>query len=90
MAERGLLNVHPAEVIGSAQDIDTVNTEIKDAFVRLKSEGDEVVGGSWTGSAADKLDEGWQQWQQGIHKLTLALDDAVRMVVKSAETLGRQ
>ena len=89
MAKRDVLAVHTAGVIASAKDIDQVNTEIKEAFLRLKSEGQEVIGGSWTGSAATKLDEGWQQWQEGIHTLTRALEEAVAYTIKSAETFKR-
>ncbi|MDO3019347.1 WXG100 family type VII secretion target [Mycobacteroides abscessus subsp. abscessus] len=75
-----------AGVISSAQDIDDVNTEIKGAFDRLKTEGDEVVGGSWTGTAASKLDEGWQQWQRGVHEITGALDWVLGQVTGAATT----
>lgn len=74
-------------VIGSAKDIDDANTAIKTAFERLKTEGDDVIDGSWTGTAADKLDEGWQQWQQGIHKIVNALDHETGHVVKAATAL---
>lgn len=80
------LYVQYAGVIGSANDIENVNTEIKGAFHRLQTEGDEVVGGSWTGSAADKLDEGWQQWQRGVHEITGALDRVLNVVTAGANT----
>ncbi|SHQ33959.1 WXG100 family type VII secretion target [Mycobacteroides abscessus subsp. bolletii] len=69
-----VLYLRPKEAIGSIDDIIEANTDIKHGFVRLQSEGQEVIGGSWTGSAASKLDEGWQQWQDGIHKITASLD----------------
>lgn len=74
-------------VIGSAKDIDDANTAIKTAFERLKTEGDDVIDGSWTGTAASKLDEGWQQWQEGIHKIVTALDHETGLVVKAATAL---
>ncbi|WP_423488535.1 WXG100 family type VII secretion target [Mycobacteroides sp. PCS013] len=80
------LYVQYAGVIGSVNDIDAVNTEIKGSFNRLKTEGDEVVGGSWTGTAADKLDDGWQQWQQGLHTITGALDWVLGQVTGAATT----
>lgn len=80
------LYIQFAGVISSANDINDVNTEIKGSFHRLKSEGDEVVGGSWTGTAADKLDEGWQQWQQGVHTITGALDWVLGQVTGAAST----
>jgi WXG100 family type VII secretion target len=89
MAERerdGVLSVQPWEVIASANDIDQINMDIKEAFVRLKSKGDEVINGSWTGSAADKLDEGWQQWQEGIHKVVVALEQVTGLVMNAANT----
>lgn len=89
MAEQGgdgVLYVQPRDVIASARDIDEVNMDIKDAFMRLKAEGDEVINGSWTGSAASKLDEGWQQWQQGIHKIVVALEHVTGLVIHSANT----
>ncbi|WP_078314923.1 WXG100 family type VII secretion target [Mycobacterium sp. D16Q16] len=82
-----VLYLQYAGVIGSAKDIDDANTAIKTLFDRLKTEGDEVVGGSWTGSAASKLDEGWQQWQEGIHKLVLALDQATSWAAAAATSL---
>lgn len=82
----GVLDVHPNGVIASANDIDEVNAAIKASFARLKSEGDEVINGSWTGAAARKLDEGWQQWQQGIHKIVLALEHTTALVINAANT----
>ena len=86
----GVLDIHVPDVITSAQGIDDVNTEIKAAFEQLKSEGDEVIEGSWTGSAANKLDEGWQQWQQGIHKIIVALEQATGLVAASDNRIQRQ
>ncbi|MHA3019632.1 WXG100 family type VII secretion target [Mycobacterium sp. BMJ-28] len=86
----GVLDVHVPGVITSAQGIDDVNTEIKAAFEQLKGEGDEVIEGSWTGTAATKLDEGWQQWQQGIHKIVVALEQATGLVMESANRFQRQ
>lgn len=78
------LYVHFAGVISSVNDIDAVNTEIKGSFDRLKTEGDDVIDGSWTGTAADKLDEGWQQWQQGLHTIVGALDGVLGLVTAGA------
>jgi WXG100 family type VII secretion target len=89
MVERssgGVFYIRPAEVITSAQDIDELNDDIKEVFLRLKSQGDEVINGSWTGSAASKLDEGWQQWQQGIHKIVVALEQVTGLVIDAAQT----
>ncbi|TDZ94263.1 WXG100 family type VII secretion target [Mycobacteroides salmoniphilum] len=82
----GVLYLKYAGVISSVNDIDAVNTEIKGSFNRLKTEGEEVVGGSWTGTAADKLDEGWQQWQRGVHEITGALDGVLGLVTAGANT----
>lgn len=86
----GVLDVRVAEVIASAQGIDDVNTDIKAAFEQLRAEGSEVIEGSWTGSAASRLDEGWQQWQQGVHKIVVALEHATGLVAVSAERFQRQ
>lgn len=80
-----VLYLRPKEAISSIDDIIGANTDIKHAFIRLQSEGQEVIGGSWTGSAASKLDEGWQQWQDGIHKITASLD-GISELAKAAVT----
>jgi WXG100 family type VII secretion target len=83
------IHVKPHEVIKSVKGIDDVNDEIKRTFAKLKAEGEAVITGSWTGSAADKLNEGWQEWQQGIAKVTRALDQANRLVEAAAGRFQR-
>lgn len=85
-----VLGIRVPEVITSAQGIDDVNSDIKTAFEALKAEGDEVIEGSWTGTAAVKLDDGWQQWQQGVHKIVVALEQATGLVVESANRFQTQ
>ncbi|GLE57221.1 hypothetical protein NJBCHELONAE_25290 [Mycobacteroides chelonae] len=80
------LAIRVPEVITSAQGIDNVNSDIQNAFNRLKTEGDEVIDGSWTGTAADKLDEGWQQWQQGVYRIVNALEAVNGLVIGSANS----
>lgn len=86
----GVLGIRTPDVVTSAQAIDDVNTDIKTAFDALKTEGDEVIEGSWTGTAAAKLDEGWQQWQQGVHKIVVALEHATDLVAQSAKRFQQQ
>lgn len=81
--------INPQGVITSAQGIDDVNAEIKKAFTRLKAEGDAVITGSWTGSAADKLSEGWREWQDGVDKITTALARVNELVASAARTFQR-
>lgn len=76
-------------VITSVKGIDDINDEIKKTFAQLKTEGDAVIAGSWTGSAADKLNEGWQEWQEGITKVTAALDLINRAVETAAQRFQR-
>ena len=82
-------HVKPQGVIKSVKGIDDVNDEIKRTFARLKTEGEAVITGSWTGSAADKLNEGWKEWQQGIAKVTSALDQVNRLVEAAAHRFQR-
>ena len=76
-------------VITSVQGIDDVNAEIKAAFKQLKTEGENVITGSWTGSAASKLNEGWQEWQDGVAKIIGALDQVNQVVASAARTFHR-
>lgn len=79
------LSVDVAGVITSAKGIDDVNAEIKEAFAQLKREADAVIKGSWTGTAADKVHDGWREWQDGVGKITRALDQVNGLVAHAAQ-----
>lgn len=85
----GVLSVNTDGVIDSAAEIEQVAMALRAEFEKLRAEGDAVIKGSWTGAAADKLDDGWQEWQAGIHKITAALDQATRLVAAAANTFRR-
>ncbi|WP_205877922.1 WXG100 family type VII secretion target [Mycobacterium camsae] len=78
------LSIDPAGVITAAKSIDEVNTEIEEAFKRLKREAEAVIKGSWTGAAADKVHDGWREWQDGVGKITQALDQVTGLVAQAA------
>lgn len=78
------LSIDVPGVITSAKGIDDVNTEIKQAFAQLESEAEAVIKGSWTGAAADKVHDGWREWQDGLSKVTRALDQINGLVAQAA------
>jgi WXG100 family type VII secretion target len=81
--------VHAAGVITSLRNVDDVNTEIKTSFRQLKAEADAVIKGSWTGAAADKVHDGWQEWQDGLSKICAALDQVNGLVAQAAQRFQR-
>lgn len=78
------LRVDPQGVISSLKGIDDVTTRLNRDFARLKSEADAVINGSWTGAAADKVQAGWQEWQDGFDKITSALEQVNSLVGQAA------
>jgi WXG100 family type VII secretion target len=79
------LQVQVEGVITSVRNVDDVNTEIKTSFRQLKAEAEAVIKGSWTGAAADKVHEGWQEWQDGLSKICAALDQVNGLVAHAAQ-----
>lgn len=78
------LQVQVEGVITSLRNVDEVNTEIKTSFRQLKAEAEAVIKGSWTGAAADKVHQGWQEWQDGVGKICAALDQVNELVAHAA------
>lgn len=77
-------------VLNSAGQISGAAEQIATVFTGLTASGDAVIRGSWTGSAAESLHEGWTQWQQGMRKVIDALDEMSTLVAGAAKTFHAQ
>lgn len=87
---KDILSVFPAGVSRSIQQLQQTVAEIQAGFASLRGDGEAVITGSWTGSAANAVDRPWQQWESDFGKHVGHVDqfpEFLAAVVRAFESL---
>ena len=83
------LSILPPGVLNSVEEMLQTGTAIQAGFKGLRSDGEAVITGSWTGSAANTLNRVWQRWETDFAKHGAEVEHAPDVLARATHQFKR-